>query len=352
MAHDNTEFLQDQVKAAAASQQTLDIQGGNSKAFYGRKPQGKPLSTLTHTGVTYYEPSELVITARAGTPLSDITDLLAENGQVLAFDPPAFSELSTLGGVIAAGLSGPGRPWAGAARDMVLGVKIIDGQGQLLNFGGQVMKNVAGYDVSRLMVGAMGSLGLLSEISIKVLPAKEHHLSLTQEIDYNNAIDTLKQLGNQDTPVSAASYYDGILSLRLSGSQSATQSWADKIGGEKQENSDYWQLLRDHKLAFFQTDKPLWRLSLAPTTVQLECQQYCLIDWAGAQRWCLSDIAAEQVFAEAKKYAGHATLFKNGNREQSIFQPQDAINKGLHERLKNTFDPKQILNPGRLYKDQ
>ena len=216
--------LIERIRAAHENQSPLIIQGGGSKTFYGGADEGEVLSSRALTGVVDSQPKELVLTARAGTPLAEIEALLAEQNQMLAFEPPHFGGPATLGGCIAAGLSGPRRPYAGAARDFVLGVRMIDGTGQPLRFGGQVIKNVAGYDVSRLMVGALGTLGLITEASLKVLPTPAAETSLQFELDEAAAILTLNQLAGQPLPLSATSWHARLLTVRLSGAASAVQA--------------------------------------------------------------------------------------------------------------------------------
>jgi glycolate oxidase FAD binding subunit len=338
-----------QVKAAAASGTALRIVGGDSKAFYGRHGDGVPLETHNHHGIVSYDPTELVITARGGTSLAEIGHTLAEQGQMLPCDPPRFAEHATLGGAVAAGLGGPGRPWYGAPRDLVLGVKLLDGKGQVQRFGGQVMKNVAGYDIARLMAGAMGTLGVLLEVSLKVLPAPAAERTLVLEMDREQALHKMRELAARPVPLSGACHLQDRLYLRLSGNASGVEAWEKQIGGEHGTGEDFWARLRDHRLDFFQQDAPLWRISLPPATGCRDYDADALTDWAGAQRWLYTDMPAETIREEVARHGGHATLFRGGNRHGEVFQPLDRVTRRLHEGLKKTFDPAGVFNPGRMY---
>jgi glycolate oxidase FAD binding subunit len=307
--------------------------------------------------VVDYQPKELVLTARAGTPLADIEMLLSEQGQMLAFEPPHFSGNATLGGSIASGLSGPRRPYAGAARDFVLGVRIIDGSGQPLRFGGQVIKNVAGYDVSRLMVGALGTLGLITEVSLKVLPKPATETTLQFELDEADAITKMNQWAGQPLPLSATSWHAGLLTLRLSGAASAVQAAQARLGGETlKDAAAFWQRLRDQTTPFFDKRAPasnqgLWRLSVKPTAPPLNLGDAQWIEWGGAVRWLISDAAADTLRKAAKAAGGHATLFRGTAPVDGAFTPLSPPLSVLHRNLKQRFDPSGILNRGRLYPD-
>lgn len=343
--------LQDAVAHAAAAGTPLRIHGGNTKSFYGRAATGEPLDVSAHRGVVSYEPTELVITARAGTPLKEVEETLAKNGQMLPFEPPHFGEATTLGGAVASGLSGPARPYAGSVRDFVLGVVCINGKGERLSFGGQVMKNVAGYDVSRLMVGAMGTLGVLLEVSLKVLPRPRDELTIAFSIDAAAAISTMNAWAGQPLPLSACCHDGEVLRVRLSGSESGVRSAREKIGGEEiARASTYWSDLREHRLAFFGSDAPLWRLSVPAATPAPPNGSKWLLDWGGAQRWLVSDEPADTIRRQASAADGHAILFRGGHRDGDVFHPLPPAIETIHRRLKEAFDPKGILNPGRLYK--
>ncbi len=352
MELDMSAALQATVLNSIAQRTPVQIMGGNSKAFYGRAPHGEPLSVAEHCGIVSYEPTELVMTARAGTRLTDIEALLHQHGQSLPFEPPHFSANTTLGGIIASGLSGPRRPYVGSARDFVLGVKMLNGKGEILNFGGQVMKNVAGFDASRLMVGSMGTLGVLLEISLKVLPRPE----MEQTWVFNfNAADAIRQMNiwaGLSLPLSGAAFDAQRLYIRLSGSAAALRAAQEKLGGELLADGDnFWEGLRNHTAAFFQTDVPLWRVSLPAAATPLDLAGEWLIDWGGAQRWLKTSAAAEIIRDCASKVGGHATLFRGGNRAGAVFHPLSAPLLVLHRRLKEAFDPHGIFNPGRMYQD-
>jgi len=345
-----TEFL-DRIRSAHAANTPLVIQGGGSKTFYGNADEGEVLSTRALTGVVDYQPKELVLTARAGTPLAEIEALLAEQNQMLAFEPPHFGDAATLGGSIAAGLSGPRRPYAGAARDFVLGVRLIDGTGQPLRFGGQVIKNVAGYDVSRLMVRALGTLGLITEVSLKVLPQPALETTLQFELDEAAAIGRMNQWAGQPLPLSASSWHAGLLTLRLSGAASAVRAAQARLGGEPlQDAGAVWQRLRDQATPFFDK-RPLWRLAVKSTTPPLKLGEAQWIEWGGAVRWLASELPAAALREAAGQAGGHATLFRGKAPADGAFAPLAPALATLHRSLKQRFDPRGILNRGRLYPD-
>ncbi|MEE4144216.1 MAG: glycolate oxidase subunit GlcE [Halieaceae bacterium] len=339
------------IAAAAARQQALYIGGGGSKReLLGRDCEVPVLDVSGHRGITDYQPSELVLTARAGTPLVEILAVLEQERQTLAFEPPRLGGRATLGGTVACNMSGPSRPWTGSARDLVLGVQLIDGRGQLLNFGGQVMKNVAGYDVSRLQAGAQGTLGVLSEISLKVMPLPEHSLTLAYDMDADAAIDCMNRRSGAPSPLSGACWLDGRLLLRLSGNGSAVEHSADVWGGERLAGgADFWRDLREMRLPFFSGPEPLWRLSLRPTASSGDTSRPTLIDWGGAQRWLRGDFQLETLQQTAAQAGGNASLFRGGNRKGEVRPMPDAVSVRLQQQLKRAFDPLGILNPGRLY---
>jgi glycolate oxidase FAD binding subunit len=348
---DQQALLIEQVRSAAGSQQPLRIRGGATRSFYGRNTTGTPLDTGGHRGITSYTPSELVISARSGTPLAELQAALAQHRQMLAFEPPQFGTGSTLGGSIATGLSGPRRPWSGAARDFVLGVNCINGKGEYLRFGGQVMKNVAGYDLSRMLTGSLGTLAVLLEVHLRVSPAPQHEV--TQYLDCS-AADSIRHCAEwtvQGLPVTAACHLDGQLLLRLSGTDRGVAAAARRIGGETLDESNrFWEQLRDQQLSFFHTRQPLWRLSVPPAAPLLPLAGSWLLDWGGAQRW-LTDTpsGADEVRQVAFQAGGHATLYRHGDRDGEVFQPLPPALLALHRRLKQAFDPSGILNPGHMY---
>jgi glycolate oxidase FAD binding subunit len=298
-----------------------------------------------HTGIVAYDPRELVVTARAGTRLAELEAELAACGQMLAFEPPHFSEQATLGGAVASGLSGPRRAYCGAVRDFVLGCRVLDGNGKQLNFGGQVIKNVAGYDVSRLMVGAWGTLGVLLEVSLKVLPQPRASVTVVQSCTADEALQRVRDLARQPLPLDASCHCDGRLYLRLSGEAAATEAARRRLGGDVLSDADeFWRSLRDHALPFF-AGTPLWRLSLPATAAMPPLAGDWLLEWGGALRWLKSDAPVEQVRAAAEQAGGHAMLFRGGARHD-VFHPLPAPLLALHQRLKQSFDPQGLFNPG------
>ena len=350
--NDISKTLQETILDAHANKTALQITGGNSKDFYGRTPSGKKLDVSGHTGILNYEPTELVITARSGTPLTEIEKVLAENNQMLPFEPPHFGKTATLGGTIACNFSGPRRPYAGAARDFVLGIKLLNGRGEILSFGGEVMKNVAGYDISRLMTGALGTMGVLLEVSLKVLPCNEKEITLVKELNEQSALDTIARCSAKSIPLSASLYDGGHLYLRLCGTTNSVANAKQKTGGDEFDGGHaFWHKINEHTHPFFDSPLPLWRLSLAPCTPPLEIKGKSLLDWGGAQRWLLSNEPAEKIRTAIQATGGHAACFRNGNRQQNVFQSLQPKMLSLHQNLKKTFDPNNIFNPGRMYKE-
>jgi glycolate oxidase FAD binding subunit len=345
------EQFRDQVRAAAANKTALRIRGGGTKDWYGGRLEGEILDTRAHTGIVDYEPTELVITARCGTPLAEIEATLAGHKQMLAFEPPHFGAGATFGGAVAAGLSGPRRANSGAVRDFVLGAKLMDGKGEVLNFGGQVMKNVAGYDVSRLLAGSLGTLGLMLEMSVKVLPRAVAETTLQFAMTEIDAIRKLNEWGGQPLPVSGSCWHDGVLALRLSGARAAVDAAVKSLGGQVMpEADDFWASLREQRHAFFAGEAPLWRLSVPSTTGAIVLGGEQLIEWGGAQRWLRADAAAaDSIRRTVGAAGGHATLFRGGGKAAGVFQPLAPAVARIHERLKTAFDPSHIFNPGRMY---
>ncbi len=373
-----------QVRAAAAAGTTLRLRGGGSKDFYGESLQGDILDTTALNGVVSYEPSELVVTALAGTPLAELEALLLAQGQCLPFEPPHFSpnstpppsgggtaysgtaagSVATVGGMVAAGLSGPARASVGAVRDYVLGVKLINGKGEHLTFGGQVMKNVAGYDVSRLMVGSMGTLGLLTEVSLKVLPIAPLEATLKFEMSQAEALSQLNTWGGQPLPLNASCWIEdagvGTLYLRLRGAVAAVEAACARLGGQRMSNTQAaadWQLCRDQQLPWFKerTDtQDLWRLSVPQSTPPLDLPDSPFIEWHGGQRWVRADAQhGQRLRGLATAVGGHATLFIAASaRKQPTTDRFDALKPPLdriHRALKREFDPSGVFNPHRMY---
>jgi len=331
----------------------LRLKGGGSKDFYGGPLAGEVLDTRGYSGVVAYEPTELVITARAGTPLAEIESALAARRQVLACEPPHFGA-ATLGGAVAAGLSGPRRAVAGSLRDYVLGVKLMDGEGRELNFGGQVMKNVAGFDVSRLVAGSLGTLGLILEVSLKVMPQPVAEATLRFEMPQDKALDALNGWGGQPVPLAASCWQDAVLTLRLAGARAAVTAACEKLGGERvaeAEAAGFWAGLREQTTGFFAGDAPLWRLSVPSVAPPLSLPGPQLIEWGGAQRWLRGVGDAAHLRETAARVGGHATLFRGGDKTGGVFAPLSPALMEVHRRLKQSFDPYGVFNPGRLYSE-
>lgn len=348
---DRTRDIVDAVTAALQQREPLYIQGGNSKRdWLGRACNATPLDVSGHRGIVDYQPAELVLRARAGTRLEEICNILAREGQMLPFEPPVLAGAATLGGTLACNLSGPGRPWQGSIRDAVLGVKLVNGNAELLNFGGQVMKNVAGYDVSRLQAGAMGTLGVLCEVSLKVLPQPERSTTLAYETTAAQALATMNRRAGEAGPLTGACWHDGLLYLRLAGAATAVQQTALDWGGQAlPQEQEPWEQLRELSGAFFATGQPLWRLSLGSTAPLQTGPGATLIDWGGAQRWLRGAADFRQLQEIAAAAGGHACLFRGGDRKGEVRQALPPTQRQLQSRLKRAFDPHGIFNPGRLY---
>lgn len=331
------------VRAAALQGQPLAIRGGGSKRFLTGESAGDTLDVTDHRGIVNYEPTELVLTARAGTPLREIEAALAGHNQMIAFEPPHFGPNATLGGTIACNLSGPRRPWTGAARDFVLGTTIVNGRGEILKFGGEVMKNVAGYDVSRLMAGARGALGVLLDVSLKVLPRPAHELTLALEMTADEAIERMNRWAGQPLPLTGACHSGETLYVRLSGSETAVRAAQARIGGaEYDKGAGYWIDLREQRRAFFGGETPLWRLSVPPAAPMLRLPGKWKLDWGGAQRWLKSDAPPEEVHRAAVAAGGHAQPWRGIAGPATA--PLPAVLQHLHERLKQAFDPAGLFN--------
>lgn len=342
------------IREANAAGRGLRIRGGGTKDFYGGPLRGDPLDARGCRGIVEYEPTELVVTARAGTPLAELEQALRERGQMLAFEPPHFGKEATLGGCIAAGLSGPRRMHAGAVRDFVLGVRLMDGEGNVLAFGGRVMKNVAGFDVSRVIAGSLGTLGVILEATLKVLPVPALERTLVLESSERNAIETMNRWAGLPLPVSATACFDGRLHVRLSGAAPGVEAALAQLGGEAMEASAaraLWEGLREHTHPYFAPGEPLWRVAVPSTTPPLELPGRVLIEWGGALRWVRGTAPASAVRETAARCGGHATLFRHGDKGVGVFQPLPPALLALHRRLKHALDPAGIFNRGRLYPD-
>ena len=352
---DDSEDLRSRIVDAHNTRTPLRIIGGDTKQFYANELVGEPLHTHKHLGIIAYEPSELVLTVRSGTSLSYVQKILAEQGQMLPFEPPVFGEGSTIGGVIASGLSGPRRPFTGSVRDYVLGCKILAGNGKVLEFGGQVMKNVAGYDVSRLMAGAMGTLGVILDISIKVLPKPDTEISVYMPLSPQEALDVMNARMAKPLPLSAACFDGETMCLRLSGTETSLNGMGRKIAGDRLENSElFWQELNNQQHFFFREEVPLWRLSLAPGTLHLGLPGQWFFDWGGAQRWLKSFESVKNIRAAVAAEGGYATLFRgkqflNNNESIGVFHPLPEGLGRFTSSIKKIFDPHNILNRFRIY---
>ena len=357
--------LIERVKTAREEGGSLNIVGLDSKHFFGREAQGDAINIAEHSGIVDYQPIELVMTVRGGTPLTEIKAALEEHNQMLSFEPPSFGAESSIGGTLACNQSGPGRPWGGSVRDMVLGARLINGKAEQLRFGGQVMKNVAGYDVSRLQAGAMGAFGIITEISLKVLPKPATTITLVCELDASEAIQVMNHLAGKAKPLTAACWLNNRLYLRLAGARSAVEGtakcWQSTLpgGGQQLEHGQqFWSDLRDHQLEFF-SKQPLWRFSLQSNAAHFFPEADWLIDWGGAQRWlCGSPLENDSVSSasimsqmehSAMQANGQVCLFRGGDRRSEVFHSQANALKTLHQRLKKSFDPDGVFNPGRLY---
>jgi glycolate oxidase FAD binding subunit len=340
--------------SAASSERPLRIAGGGSKDWYGGELRGELLDTRAWRGIVAYDPTELVITVRSGTPLAEVEAVLAEKNQMLAFEPPHFGAGATVGGMVASGLSGPRRAAVGALRDFVLGAVLMNYRGEELHFGGQVMKNVAGYDVSRVLAGSLGTLGLMLEVSLKVLPRPFEETTLRFDMDQPNALRALNQWGGQPLPVSASAWLDGVLAVRLSGAAAALKGARTRLGGEEVSDAGgFWHSLREQTHPFFNAapQAALWRLSLPSVAAPQNLGGNQLIEWGGAQRWLHSDAPVEAMRAAAAAAGGHATLFRAGAAplaRNAVFHPLAPAVAGIQRRLKQAFDPAGIFNPGRL----
>lgn len=353
--------LVDAVREAAAIERPLCIRGGGTKDFHGGPMLGAPLDTRALRGVSAYEPTELVVTVRAGTPLAELEALLAEQNQCLPFEPPRLAPGGTVGGMVASGLAGPARAAVGSVRDYLLGATLLNGKGEVLSFGGQVMKNVAGYDVSRLLAGSMGVLGVICEVSLKVLPRAPATRTLRFDMDQTNALRHLNEWAGQALPLNASAWWDGTLVLRLQGAEAAVEAATRRLGGEAIEPNlaaGFWTGLRDQQDEFFTGAAPaiaagatLWRLSVPPTAPRLSLPGEQLIEWGGAQRWLISTAPPEMLRDAAQEVGGHAAMFRGGDRTQGAWAPLSPPLKRIHRELKRAFDPAGIFNRQRLVPD-
>ncbi|MDH3759427.1 MAG: glycolate oxidase subunit GlcE [Gammaproteobacteria bacterium] len=340
--------LSTQIRAVAANGGEIEIIGGGSKRFYGEAIEALPIDVSGHSGIIDYDPAELVITLRAGCKLKEVEALLAQNRQMFGFEPPCFGEDATIGGMVATGLAGPRRAWAGSIRDFVLGVKLLDGRGQVLQFGGRVIKNVAGFDVSRLMVGALGTLGIILEVSIRVIPVSETELTIGYEhASADEHIRWINGLGCEPFPITASLWHDGRSQLRLSGSEQGVSQAASQLGGDATETD--WRQVKEQRLEFFDTELPLSRISLPPASPDMLALDSQLIEWGGARRWCRGEIDVDALRERVAGAGGNLCAYRRHADGVPMFHPLPAAMLKLQRNIKSSFDPAAIFNPGRIY---
>jgi glycolate oxidase FAD binding subunit len=350
---DQTQELVERVRRATAARTPLRIVGGDTKRFYGRSVEGEPLDVAGHRGVLHYDPAELVVTARGGTRLADLAALLHARGQRLPFEPPAFGDAATIGGTVAAGLAGPGRIARGPVRDYVLGVRLLTGDGRVLRFGGEVMKNVAGYDVSRLVVGSLGVLGVILDVSLKVLPVAVGTRTVRRAVTAAEAIDLLLAATQRGVPVTASHWHGGQLHVRLEGSDRALDDVASQVGGEVLDPDAaeaWWGDVREQRPGHFHLPGPSWRLHVPANAPVAAFERHAsfAFEWNGAQRW-VCGVDAQVAETLARECGGQATCFHGAAPGHEVFAPLPPALLDLHRRVKQVFDPAGILNPGRLY---
>ena len=345
---DRTQELVERVQDAVGREAPLRIVGHDSKAFMGRRATGEVLSTAGHAGLTEYEPTELVVAARSGTTLAELAELLETNGQRLGCEPPGFSG-ATIGGTLACNQSGPARPWLGSIRDHVLGIRLVNGRGEHLRFGGRVMKNVAGYDVTRLQAGAMGTLGLITEVTLRVLPCPERQATAVLELDADEALEVMSEESREGGSLSGACWVDGRLYLRYSGLDVAVADSLRRRGGEPLPDDDsFWTDLREQRLQFFGGEEPLWRIA-GRSAAPLAGAGTWLLDWGGSQRWLRGFRDWHELQSLAEGMGGQLSLYRGGDRDGEVQHPRTPVQRRLHLALKRAFDPQGLFNPGRLY---
>jgi glycolate oxidase FAD binding subunit len=342
--------LLDRVRAATAAQRPLCIIGGNSKQFLGREQQGDPVDVSEHSGVVDYQPTELVITVRAGTTISELRQVLAEENQVLASEPPEFGGKATVGGSLACNLSGSSRPWNGSIRDHVLGVRIINGKAEHLRFGGQVMKNVAGYDVSRLQAGAMGTLGIITEVTLKVVPKPETSVTVCRPIGAGESLRIMNEICRGPVPLAGACWYAGDMYVRLAGPASVIGAAAARIEGEiLPDGNDFWSRLGEMNLPFFADAKDLWCFLLRSTHDHFEQDEGWLIDWRGARRWVTARRDRDTLEGHVRDAGGELWQVRGAVQGADVFPARSAAYRKTLLQLKGALDPVGVFNPGRLY---
>lgn len=375
--------MRERIVQASRSGRKVILHGAGTHAFYGNPcanpcnapagasaaagASGDPagpeyIDCRSYQGVVQYDPTELVVTVRAGTPLADLEALLATQRQCLAFEPPHFAAGGTVGGMVATGLAGPRRMSVGSVRDFILGTVLLSATGEVMRFGGQVMKNVAGYDMSRLLVGSMGVLGLIAEVSLKVLPLPKADVSLRLSLDAAESIRRCNEWAGKPLPLAATVWHEGALTVRLCGAERAVESAVALLGGSMlpaDEATAFWASIRNQNHPFFGS-VPLWRLSVPDTTPMLDLPGRQLIEWGGALRWYRPDAAmtepeaaslARSLREQLDRVGGSATLFRADAAHAGIerFHPLSPASQTIHKRLKHAFDPAGVINPGRLY---
>jgi glycolate oxidase FAD binding subunit len=343
--------LREQIRAAAEAQRPLRIRAGGTKDFYGGPLEGELLDVSGLSGIADYDPTELVVTARAGTPLIEIERALAGCDQMLACEPPQFEGRATLGGTVAAGFSGPRRATCGALRDFVLGVEMIDGRGELLRFGGKVIKNVAGFDISRLMVGSLGTLGLITEVTLKTVPRPRVECTLQFEMDQPHALESMTRWATRPLPLSATAWHDGRLCVRLSGAEAGVRAAREQLGAEILSGAEeYWKGIREQRLEFLAAAPELWRVSLPAHSPSLPIPARTLIEWGGSLRWLPGPQDGSALRELAARLCGHAMRYRAPLKTRAgAFQPLPPAMLSLHRRLKAAFDPHRVFNRGRLH---
>lgn len=338
------------VQSAYASKLPINILGAGTKSFLGQHSQNsKPLDVTGHRGIIDYDPAELVLVARAGTPLREIEGVLADSQQMLGFEPPFVDAGATLGGAVAAGLAGPGRAYAGAVRDFILGAKFVNGKGETITAGGKVIKNVAGFDLFRPMAGSMGTLGVMLEVALRVLPKPEVEKTLLfEETCERDALIKMNRWAGQSRAVSATAWDGHHIRIRLSGSAASIDHGRRQIGGDVLVDNNYWQELNNFRLDFFHQAGRLWRISVAAMSAPVGENLQQIIDWGGAQRWLKSELPAGELRNRAANLGGHAECF---SRDEGIasYHPLENNLRELSQRFKAALDPAAILNPGRMY---